>query len=81
MSRTFIRNSGFGNEFSVKVKNVSVSQRGKVSPDGSSTSNSSSYLDEKMGNLFTAAGYLIKKVLVNQLGGLLIMTMQTVCGD
>ncbi|EOY15307.1 Calcium ion binding protein, putative isoform 1 [Theobroma cacao] len=45
---------GFGNELTVDVKNVSVSQRGKASPDGSLTPDSSSYVDEKAANLFSA---------------------------
>lgn len=36
------------------MKNVSVSQRGKASPDGSLTPDSSSYVDEKAANLFSA---------------------------
>ncbi|XVE94394.1 hypothetical protein REPUB_Repub02eG0004900 [Reevesia pubescens] len=46
---------GFGNELTVDVKNLSVSQRGKASPDGSLTPDSSSYVDEKTGNLFSAS--------------------------
>ncbi|KAK8512642.1 hypothetical protein V6N12_075212 [Hibiscus sabdariffa] len=44
---------GFGNELTVDVKNVSNSQRGKASPDGSLTPDSS-YVDGKTGNLFSA---------------------------
>ncbi|XVE69598.1 hypothetical protein DITRI_Ditri10aG0003400 [Diplodiscus trichospermus] len=43
---------GFSNELTVDVKNVS-SQRGKASPEGSLTPDSSSYMDEKTGNLFS----------------------------
>ncbi|OMP07587.1 hypothetical protein COLO4_07214 [Corchorus olitorius] len=46
---------GFGNELTIDVKNVSVSQRGKTSPDGSLTPDSSSYMDEKTGNLFSTS--------------------------
>ncbi|KAK8705763.1 hypothetical protein V6N13_049356 [Hibiscus sabdariffa] len=45
---------GFGNELTVDVKNVSDSQRGKASPDGSLTPDSS-YVNGKTGNLFSAA--------------------------
>lgn len=48
--------SGFGNELTVNVKNASVSQRGKASPDGCLTPDSASYVDEKTGNLFSAGG-------------------------
>ncbi|XVF74098.1 hypothetical protein PTKIN_Ptkin13bG0033000 [Pterospermum kingtungense] len=46
---------GFGNELTIDVKNVSISQRGKASPDGSVTPDSSSYVDEKTGTLFSAS--------------------------
>ncbi|XVF63516.1 hypothetical protein PTKIN_Ptkin09bG0092800 [Pterospermum kingtungense] len=51
---------GFGNELTVDVNNVSVSQRGKASPDGSLTPDSTSYVDEKTGNLFGAGGRAIE---------------------
>ena len=51
---TFHFFSGFGNELTVNVKNVSIPQRGKASPNGSLTPDSSSYVDEKTGNLFSA---------------------------
>ncbi|GMJ10556.1 Arabidopsis thaliana EH domain containing protein 1 [Hibiscus trionum] len=44
---------GFGNELTIDVKNVSDSQRGKASPDGSLTPDSS-YVNGKTGNLFSA---------------------------
>ncbi|KAE8704238.1 glutamate receptor 3.3-like [Hibiscus syriacus] len=43
---------GFGNELTVDVKNVSDSQRGKASPNGSLTPDSS-YVNGKTGNLFS----------------------------
>ncbi|XVF35816.1 hypothetical protein REPUB_Repub19eG0003300 [Reevesia pubescens] len=51
---------GFSNELTVDVKNVSVSQNGQASPDGSLTPDSSSYVDEKTGNLFSAAEHSIE---------------------
>ncbi|XWS14358.1 hypothetical protein CRYUN_Cryun35bG0002500 [Craigia yunnanensis] len=51
---------GFGNELTVDVTNVSVSQRRKASPDGSLTPDSSSYVDEKTGNLFSASEHALE---------------------
>ncbi|XP_022769402.1 epidermal growth factor receptor substrate 15 isoform X2 [Durio zibethinus] len=51
---------GFGNELTVDVKNVPVSQRGKASPDGSLTPDSSSYVDDKTGNLFSASEHALE---------------------
>ncbi|XWS26023.1 hypothetical protein CRYUN_Cryun27aG0118100 [Craigia yunnanensis] len=51
---------GFGNELTVNVKNVSISQRGKASPNGSLTPDSSSSVDEKTGNLFIAGGFAVE---------------------
>ncbi|KAG8502988.1 hypothetical protein CXB51_001005 [Gossypium anomalum] len=45
---------GFGNELTIDVKKGAVSQRGKASPDGSLTPDSTSYADEKTANLFSA---------------------------
>ncbi|GKV44398.1 hypothetical protein SLE2022_174280 [Rubroshorea leprosula] len=45
---------GFGNELTIDVKNPKSLQRGKASPDGSLTPDSSSYADDKHGNIFTS---------------------------
>ncbi|KAB2044707.1 hypothetical protein ES319_D01G108900v1 [Gossypium barbadense] len=51
---------GFGNELTIDVKKGAVSQRGKASPDGSLTPDSTSYADEKTANLFSASDRAIE---------------------